>query len=250
MAGRAHLARAPIADPLPQPESESDEMGGQFVPRLVHELRGPLDGMRRFLNLALRDDCPEDQRQRYLGVCRQGVERLVDIVDALAGYYHRADSLPDDAVDANELLRQAVQLQEGKAERLAVRLEFALEADLPLVQGGSGLFQVFSNLVSNAYDAMAATGGVLTVSTALEDGHIVARVRDTGHGMPPEVVERIFTPFFTTKLPGKGMGLGLAVCREIVSRLQGRITVECGPGRGTAFVVRVPCATCQGAVRL
>ena len=68
--------------------------------------------------------------------------------------------------------------------------------------------------------------------------------------MPPDMVRHIFTPFFTTKLPGKGMGLGLAVCQEIVLRLEGRIEVASEPGRGSVFVVAVPCAACEGAATL
>ncbi|HRR83239.1 MAG TPA: HAMP domain-containing sensor histidine kinase, partial [Planctomycetota bacterium] len=76
-------------------------------------------------------------------------------------------------------------------------------------------------------------------------------VADTGCGMPPQVLERLFTPFFTTKPPGKGMGLGLAVCREVVDRLRGRIEVVSKPGRGTVFTVAVPCGTMYpGAARL
>jgi signal transduction histidine kinase len=221
---------------------QAGEASRQFVPRLIHELRNPLDGMRRFLSLALREDCAPEQRERYLAVCRQGVERLVDIVDSLAGCYPRGASCPAGVADVTELVCQAVQFQEAKAERLGVCLHVSLDESVPPARCGAGLFQVFCNLITNACDAMAEAGGALTVSTQVEDGHVAIRFADTGPGIPSDVVEHIFTPFFTTKLPGKGMGLGLAVCQEIVSRLEGRIEVESEPGRGTTFVVVVPCA--------
>jgi signal transduction histidine kinase len=205
--------------------------------------------MRRFLSLALRDDCAPEERERYLAICRQGVERIVDIVDTLAGCYPRAGPCPTGTTDVGELVRQAVQFQGAKAEHLGVCLDLSLAEALPPARCGAGLFQVFCNLISNACDAMADAGGALAVSTGVEDDFVVIRFTDTGPGMPPDIVEQIFTPFFTTKLPGKGMGLGLAVCQEIVSRLEGRIEVASEPGKGTTFVVAVPCAACEGAAK-
>jgi signal transduction histidine kinase len=151
--------------------------------------------------------------------------------------------------DVGDLVRQAAQFQEAKAEHLGVSLDVSVAEGVPPVRCGAGLFQVFCNLISNACDAMADGGGTLSVSTESDDGHVVVRFTDTGPGMPPGVMDHIFTPFFTTKLPGKGMGLGLAVCQEIVSRLEGRIEVASEPGQGTTFVVAVPCAARAGAAQ-
>ena len=140
------------------------------------------------------------------------------------------------------MARQAVLLQEGKARERGVEVELDLEEGLPPVLGGQALFQVFTNLISNACDAMEGRGGHLKITSRRQGWNkIVVRVSDTGPGMPPEVVERVFLPFFTTKGPGKGMGLGLAVCRELVGRLCGRIEVDSVPGQGTTFTVTVPC---------
>jgi len=219
----------------------TDEFRRQFVAKLAHELRNPLDGVMRFINLTLSDHHPAERKRRYLLASKQGLERLNGIVEGLAGLGRQA--LPSqDPVDANEMVRQAVLLQEGKAQERGVKVELDLEEGLPPVVGGQALFQVFTNLVSNAYDAMEGRGGRLKITSRRQGWNkIVVRVSDTGPGIPPEVVERVFLPFFTTKGPGKGMGLGLAVCRELVGRLCGRIEVDSEPGRGTTFTVTVPC---------
>ena len=219
----------------------------QFVRTLAHELRNPLDGVLRFINLSLTDQHPEECRRRYLMASKHGLERLTGIVNSLSGSCHRAPG-GDAPAEVGDLLRQAVQLQEGKAEQRGIHVELDIEEGLPPVCGGDGLFQVFTNLIANAYDAMQNGGGTLTVEGHRDNGAVVVRIADTGCGMPPRVAERIFAPFFTTKSPGKGMGLGLAVCREIISRLCGQIDVASEPGRGTEFTVSVPHARSEGAV--
>jgi len=217
-------------------------MQRQLVSKLAHELRNPLDGALRFVNLSLGEGSPEECRRRYLVATKQGLERLSGIVEGLLGLGSCAEGSGKPA-DVNELVTQAVALQEGKAQQRGVRVELALAEGLPPVAGGVALFQVFTNLVSNALDAMEIAGGTLRVSTERVDGAVVARVADSGPGIAPEVLARLFTPFFTTKPPGRGMGLGLAVCREVLERLRGRIQVESEPGHGTVFTVAVPCAT-------
>ena len=223
----------------------TDEFRRQFVAKLAHELRNPLDGVLRFINLSLADQHPAERQRRYLLASKQGLERLTGIVEGLAGLGRQA--LPtDEPVDANEMIRQAVLLQEGKAQERGIEVELDLAEGLPPVVGGRGLFQVFTNLISNAYDAMEKTGGRLRITSRRQGwNRIVVEVSDSGPGMPPEVVERVFLPFFTTKGPGKGMGLGLAVCREIIGRLCGRIEVDSKPGQGTTFTVTVPCVPSQ-----
>lgn len=219
----------------------------QFVRTLAHELRNPLDGVLRFINLSLADPHPEERCRRYLMASKQGLERLTGIVDSLTG---SGRPTPDDGAPAQvgELLEQALQLQEGKAEQRGVRVELDIEDGMPPVRCGDALFQVFTNLISNAYDAMQHHGGTLTVRSRRDNGAVVVHIADTGCGMPRHVAERIFAPFFTTKSPGKGMGLGLAVCREIISRLCGQIDVASEPGRGTEFTISVPHASFEGAV--
>jgi anti-sigma regulatory factor (Ser/Thr protein kinase) len=115
---------------------------------------------------------------------------------------------------------------------------------LPKIWASEGkLAQVFLNLLINAAHAIDegdADNNRITLRTWVEGEDVLAEVKDTGKGIPPENLERIFDPFFSTKGPGKGSGLGLAICRSIVAEFEGTIRVESQMGKGTRFVLRFP----------
>jgi len=113
---------------------------------------------------------------------------------------------------------------------------------LPLVRCDHGqIEQVVLALVMNAIDAMPNGGNLTLVSRkAPKAGEVQIDVRDDGVGMPPEVLANMFEPFFTTKERGRGLGLGLAISRNIVDRHAGKIAVTSEPGRGTAFTITLP----------
>jgi len=114
--------------------------------------------------------------------------------------------------------------------------------ELPAAYGNaSKLQQVFMNLILNARDAMP-NGGRLSIQTRLVETSLVVDFRDTGIGMPPEVIARIYDPFFTTKDIGQGTGLGLALSYGIVQEHGGRIFVESRPGEGAHFTIKLPTA--------
>lgn len=121
------------------------------------------------------------------------------------------------------------------------KVEKQFDPDAPTICAyGPELNQVWTNLLTNAIDAMEP-GGKIVIATVAEPDHLVVTVTDTGSGMPPEVAARIFEPFFTTKEPGKGTGLGLDIAYRIVTtRHRGTISCVSEPGRGTTFTVRLP----------
>jgi len=130
----------------------------------------------------------------------------------------------------------------NEMERRGVAIDIDVPRSLPAVRGiQAELEQLLLNLVANARDALA-DGGTLTIHAAPDDGGgvLVLTVRDTGTGIPPELLARIQEPFFTTK--EHGHGLGLAICRSIVSQLRGRIVFASQPGHGTLVTVRLPVA--------
>ena len=140
----------------------------------------------------------------------------------------------------NEVLRSVLPLADLRANgrRSGLSLELAEELS-PVWADGEQLRQVFLNLVTNAVDAMDE-GGTLRVSTAQQDGYVVIRFQDTGKGIPPHHLPRIFEPFFTDKSLGQGTGLGLAVSRSIVERHEGTIGVVSRVREGTTVSVRLP----------
>jgi two-component system NtrC family sensor kinase len=106
------------------------------------------------------------------------------------------------------------------------------------VRGGQ-LHQVFMNLIKNAYDSMPE-GGALNVTTLLHDETVEVVFADQGSGIPPDLMENMFEPFVTTKEIGKGVGLGLSICKRIIERYQGNICVKSTPGKGSTFTVELP----------
>jgi two-component system, NtrC family, sensor kinase len=101
--------------------------------------------------------------------------------------------------------------------------------------------QVYLNMIINAMDAMEKSGGSLIISSDEAEGQWVdVKFADTGHGIPPDKIEEIFKPLYTTKEEGKGTGLGLAICKEIMDKHHGKILVESGVGKGTIFTIRLP----------
>jgi signal transduction histidine kinase len=226
---------------------------GRLAARVAHELNNPLDGVLRYTNLALRrligtDDGPptaegaaDAKTVEYLEHARSGILRMRDIISALLEFSRAAPSGFEQAT-INRIVEDAVTALEGKALEAGVAVVCSFhQADMPVVRGSS-IFQVCCNLIKNAIDAMES-GGTLTVTTAIAGPDVVLTFEDTGIGLPEEA-ERIFEPFFTTKPPGKGTGLGLAVCRDLIEKYGGTITAHRRQPRGTTFVVRIPTRNC------
>lgn len=219
---------------------------GKLCATVAHELNNPLDGILRFLNLALRvAEPPADPRiVQYVSQARDGVMRLVQIVRALLEFSRSAPPriAPQDVF---QLIEEAIRTLEGKAAAGSVAIVCHFQqTELPAL-AGANLFQVFCNLIQNAIDAMPQ-GGTLTIRGGLEAGELVIHFEDTGAGLPAQA-ERLFEPFFTTKAPGKGTGLGLAVSREIVERCGGRLSAGNRRDRqGAVFTLRFALRTGGG----
>lgn len=128
-------------------------------------------------------------------------------------------------------------------KKSGVQLEIRVAGDLPSLLADAGqLEQVLVNLMVNARDAMLPQGGTLILAAEKSNDEICVSVKDTGSGIPPEIIDQIFDSFFTTKDQGKGTGLGLFICKEIVEQHSGRILLESHMGTGTTFKVILPLA--------
>jgi len=145
------------------------------------------------------------------------------------------------SVNINEVVRGAVRLFEAQFSavgRPPITPEFHLAEDLPPIQADAAmLHRAIENLVLNAMDAMPA-GGVLMLRTSHRAGEVDIEVSDTGTGLTPQECDRLFTPYYTTKQ--HGTGLGLAVVQSVVSDHGGRVSVESESGVGTSFHIHLP----------
>ena len=148
-------------------------------------------------------------------------------------------------VDINLVLRDVIGLLEKQARTAGVQMSLDLQEDLPLVYSDPfELEQVFINIINNAIDAHEGLpDGSIHITTRLNSSGkgLVATFADSGSGMPNEIVERIFDPFFTTKPVGKGTGLGLSISYSIIRHMGGKISVHSEVGKGTEFIVFLPC---------
>lgn len=212
---------------------------GKLAARVAHELNNPLDGILRYINLALRvaSEVPESRLSSYLSESRTGVLRMIRIIADLLEFSRNSDA-GFEQTGINELIEQAIKTCSAAADanRVVVTADFQTEP-MPKVRGGR-LYQVCSNLIRNAIDAMA-NGGRLNVTSGLIDDEVIIRVADTGGGLPSPV-EKVFEPFYTTKPAGKGTGLGLAICKEFVEEMQGTIAAANLAAGGAVFTVRIP----------
>jgi PAS domain S-box-containing protein len=213
---------------------------GKLASKVAHELNDPLDGILRYVNLAIRIVEQEnlEKPKEYLTQCRKGLMRMVQIVSELLEF-SRSTYTPSEYTGIEQIIEDAIKTMVSRAEAQNIRILRNYTSGIPKIRSGN-LFQVFCNLTKNALDAMP-DGGELRISTHLAaDNTIVAEFHDTGTGLPPENTEAIFEPFFTTKDKGKGTGLGLAICRDIIESYHGRITAENTPDGGSIFTVYLP----------
>jgi len=208
---------------------------------MAHELRNPLDGVLRYVNLAARvceSGGPVEKVLAHLSECRAGLGRMAAIIRDVADLPQAAD-LPLESGSVNDLLDEALRCILGAGGCPGVRVVRHYATGLP-EEVPASLFQVFCNLVGNAVEAMTGQG-TLTLTTQRVPPQQIVRVADTGPGLPADVdPEDLFQPLITTKDAGRGMGLGLAICRAAVGRLHGSLTGKTAAQGGAVFTIQLP----------
>ncbi len=211
---------------------------GGLAAGVAHEIRNPLSsikGMASYFGSKFKDG--SEDREAAIVMARE-VDRLDRVISELL-YFARPSELKLKPVDINELLEHSVRLVRQDAETKGVKVDWSGSQDLPRVSIDPDRFsQCLLNLHLNAIQAMGE-GGVLTIrSLRGENREIKVEISDTGKGIDPDDLKRIFDPYFTTK--PSGTGLGLAIVHKIVEAHQGRIEVDSVPDRGTTFIISVP----------
>jgi two-component system NtrC family sensor kinase len=221
---------------------------GKLAATVAHEVNNPLFGILTYARLTLKEvekgaAGSRAEMVENLQIIERESKRCGDIMRNLLTFARQTPSHREPN-DLNTLIGRALVLVRHKAELLGIDLRSHLAEGLPAVCCDPGqIQQTVLILLVNATEAMPR-GGVLEVTTEMNSAAGQARilVRDTGPGIPPEVLSQIFDPFFTTKEDQQRTGLGLAVARSIVEQHGGEISVESSPGQGTEFVVALPAA--------
>ena len=227
-----------------QERSRTEQLArlGGLLARFAHEIRNPLSTIGLNLQLVQEDlapsEEPRDQRAcRRLAVVSGEVRRLQDILEGFLRFV-RNPPLERRPTDLNALLQSVVEFTAPEMQKRGVMLRFFAGADVgqPLVDPAQ-LRAAVVNLLRNACDA-CREGDEVMVSAKRDGDHVVVRVTDTGAGMTADVRESAFTPYFSTK--SGGTGLGLPTVRRTVEEHGGTVELSSEPGRGTQFTLRLP----------
>lgn len=217
---------------------------GLLMAGFSHELNNPLSNIIGFSELLAKRPLPDDIKSD-INIITAEAERANKIVTDLLTFA-RKENENKVLTDINKTIEKTLELYAHRLKTSAVQVITRLAPDLPMVMGdASQLMQVFLNIVFNAeyFMGKAHGGGTLTIVTEQVKNSIRITFSDDGPGIPREIIQQIFTPFYTTKDVGEGTGLGLSICHGIITRHGGRIWAESKPGEGATFIIDIPVYT-------
>jgi len=217
---------------------ESGRLGeiGLLSMVLLHELRQPLFAISALVQLAEAAD-PESQNRKHLVAMRDQLDQMERLIDTYGGLGERADG-PSLPFVISATVERSLATMRHRAAQLGVLLEAEVNGSEAIVYGQSAaVLQSLVALIQNALDAAHGTENPwVRVTVEAEAAGVVMRVGDSGPGIPAEERSRVFEPFYTTKGPGEGTGLGLPVARRLIESQGGRLTLE---GEGTEMFIEI-----------
>ena len=214
---------------------------GLLAAGVAHEVNTPLTGVSSYTQMLLGMLPEADPKHALLQKVRRQAERATNIVNNLLNFSRTGGATEFAEVDIHRVLDDTLQLLEPQLRSNQIEIVRAYPKDQQLVFGNSGkLQQIFTNLLLNARDAIPNGGNIRISTTNGDNDSLIIEIADSGIGIAPENVAKIYDPFYTTKGVGRGTGLGLAVSYGIVQEHSGHISVESIPGRGTTFRITLP----------
>jgi signal transduction histidine kinase len=227
-------------------QAEKLSMLGLLAGSIAHEIKNPLSSIKTLAAVLAEDLGPDSPHTGDLRLVQAEIDRLARTTSQLLEFSRPARAVPQPVCVVNALERTLAVLGHLARQR-DVTIETTLSHGLPAVSiSEAALREVFFNLLLNSVEA-AGPGGRVTVACRQHNGCVVAEVHDTGPGLPPDVRERLFEPFVSTKDGGTGLGLYTAARR--LQEAGGRIGCECGSGAGTTFRIELPCEAKANASR-
>jgi signal transduction histidine kinase len=218
---------------------------GKMMSEISHDLKKPLTNISGALQI-MRDRWPEiAQSDDFFSTAQQEIRRLDELLKELLNFSNPTKYQLEQK-KTEDLIKRVIRLVENDLKKHKIEFSQSFEDDLPgVLVNENEIVELLLNLIINAIDAMPS-GGTLAIRAAREvksdTGRlfVVLTISDSGMGIPPEHLDRIFDRYFTTK--DSGTGLGLAICERIVMAHNGEIKVESAPGQGTSFIIKLPSA--------
>lgn len=217
------------------------EIIGTLTSSIAHEFNNLLTPIMGYSIMVLEKLPPEEEEtcDNVLEIY-EASRKAKTIISRLSDLSRKNTALTFQYLSPDDLVQRALDIA-APAKPPKVQVHSCLQCRHVWVHGNEiQLSQMLLNLILNAYQAMEAEGGTLTVTTEPDGDEICFHIADTGPGIDPAVVENIFEPFFTTKERGKGTGLGLAIVQQVAKEHHGSVCVHSEPGRGTTMTVRLP----------
>ncbi|MCD9189005.1 MAG: ATP-binding protein [Pyrinomonadaceae bacterium] len=224
-------------------EAEKSAVVGRLASAIAHEIRNPLNYINLSLDHLRNKFKPEDETKRetfekLTAQLKAEVGRINNQITDFLNYSRpaKADLQP---TDARKVVEDSLRIVEAQAAECDIKISLIEEENVPkMLADAEFLRSVFNNLFINAVHSMEAKGGHLNVKISPDGQFVKIEIRDTGNGIPPENLEKIFEPYFSTK--ETGTGLGLAIVQKIIDVHNGEISVESELNEGTVFVVKLP----------
>lgn len=210
---------------------------GELTAEIAHEIRTPLTTIGGFSRRIMKELSDKDKNYQYLKIIVDETKNMEETLQSILNYLKKRPVVVAKN-DINETLKSALELHEPEIQSTHVETHLHLDGNIPMfLYNRNQMRRVFSNLISNALAAMP-TGGKLTITSYFKGGDIVVLVSDTGKGIAPEHLGSVFSPYFTTKK--QGVGLGLSVVKQVVDSFGGTIDVTSRVGEGTSFKLVFP----------
>jgi two-component system NtrC family sensor kinase len=222
---------------------------GRLAAGIAHEINNPLQLIQMqagWIDELLQEEKPGtianiDEYRQSVGKIRQHVNRAGAITHRLLGFSRKISAEYD--VQLNELIRETISFLESEANSNNITLSLHFDESMPTIRtDGAQVQQALLNLIENSLDAVGS-GGQIDITTSRSSKEVCVQIADNGPGIKPEVMGKIWEPFYTTKEVGKGTGLGLSICNDIAHKLGGTIIVENRPQGGALFTFKLPIRT-------
>lgn len=212
---------------------------GQLAAGMAHELRNPLGIIRTQSYILGKNKNVDDRTRIALNYIDESVRHAGGIIDNVMNFWRIGDN-ESKTIEVKSFIESIVELNEEEIRKKKIKIVILCEPNLTLHSSVEALKHILMNIIQNAIDAIDKSSGEIVISAVKEQENVVISCKDNGVGIKQEDLANLYNPFFTTKPPGKGTGLGLFVTYTEMGKLGGNITIESNEGCGTAFTLSIP----------